>query len=152
MKRLFAFGTIALALAACSPNQKTETSSASTKASVQEVFTSSKALDETALKYPTGKAEMRLYRVEIPVGGKIPLHKHPAPMMVYVQGVNSGSLRNTRVMSDESEIKTIFKPGQAFLKGVDSPHYSENVGEKPTILWVTVASAEGMPTTEFIDK
>ena len=73
-------------------------------------------------------------------------------MMVYVQGVNSGSLRNTRVMSDGSEIETIFKPGQAFLKGVDSPHYSENVGDKSTILWVTVASAEGMPTTEFIDE
>ena len=152
MKRLLAFGTIALALAACSPNQKAETSSVSTKPSIQEVLTSSKTLDGTALKYPAGEAELRLYRVEIPVGGKIPLHKHPAPMMVYVQGVNSGSLRNTRVMSDGSEIETIFKPGQAFLKGVDSPHYSENVSNKPTILWVTVASAEGMPTTVFINE
>ena len=152
MKRLLAFGTIALALAACSPNQKAETSSVSTKPSIQEVLASSNTLDGTALKYPAGKAELRLYRVELPVGGKIPLHKHPAPMMVYVQGVNSGSLRNTRVMPDGSEIKTIFKPGQAFLKGVDSPHYSENVGNKPTILWVTVASAEGLPTTEFIDE
>lgn len=72
-------------------------------------------------------------------------------MMVYVQGVNSGSLRNTRVMSDGSEIKTTFKPGQAFLKGVDTPHYSENVGNKPTILWVTVASVEDIPTTVFLD-
>ena len=152
MKRLLAFGTIALALAACSPNPKAETSSASIKPSIQEVLTTSKTLEGTAFEYPAGKAELRLYRVEIPVGGKIPLHKHPAPMMVYVQGVNSGSLRNTRVMSDGSEIETIFKPGQAFLKGVDSPHYSENIGDKSTILWVTVASAEGMPTTEFIDK
>ena len=152
MKRLLAFGTIALALAACSPNQKAETSSVSTKPSIQEVFISSETLNGTALKYPAGKPELRLYRVEIPAGGKIPLHTHPSPMMVYVQGVNSGSLRNTRVMSDGSEIETIFKPGQAFLKGVDSPHYSENVGDKSTILWVTVASAEGMPTTEFIDE
>ena len=152
MKRLLAFGTAALALAACSPNQKVETSSASTKPLIQEVFTSPETLNGTTLKYPEGKPELRLYRVEIPVGGKIPLHKRPAPMMVYVQGVNSGSLRNTRVMSDGSEIETIFKPGQAFLKGVDSPHYSENVGDKSTILWVTVASAEGMPTTEFIDE
>ena len=152
MKRLFAFGTIALALAAWSPNSEAQTSSAATKPSIQEVLTSSKTLEGAALEYPAGQAELRLYRVEIPVGGKIPLHKHPAPMMVYVQGVNSGSLRNTQVMSDGSEIETIFKPGQAFLKGVDSPHYSENVGNKPTILWVTVASAEGLPTTEFIDE
>ena len=94
---------------------------------------------------------MRLYRVEIPVGGKIPLHKHPAPMMVYVQGVNSGALRNIRVMSDGSEIKTVIKPGEAFLKGVDVPHYGENVGSQPTILWVTVASVEDLPTTVFFD-
>ena len=152
MKRLLAFGTIAMVLASCSPNRKDAASSTSVKPSIQEVLAGSKTLDGTALEYPAGKAELRLYRVEIPVGGKIPLHKHPAPMMVYVQGVDSGSLRNTRVMSDGSEIKTVFKPGQAFLKGVDSPHYSENVGNKPTILWVTVASAEGMPTTEFIGK
>ena len=99
MKRLLAFGTIALALVACSPKQKAETSSASTKPSIQEVFISSETLNGTALKYPAGKPELRLYRVEIPAGGKIPLHAHPAPMMVYVQGVRSGSLLNTRVQS-----------------------------------------------------
>ena len=151
MKRLLAFGTVALVLASCGPNQKDATSSTSTKPSIQEVLTSSKTLDGTALEYPAGKAELRLYRVEIPVGGKIPLHKHPAPMMVYVQGVNSGALRNTRVMSDGSEIKTVIKPGEAFLKGVDVPHYGENVGSQPTILWVTVTSVEDLPTTVFLD-
>ena len=152
MKRALALGIISLFVSACSPDKPIDPEAAAVKPVINEVFAASKTLDGAFLKYPEGKAEMRLYRVEIPVGGKIPLHKHPAPMMVYVQGVNSGSLRNTRVMSDGSEIKTVFKPGQAFLKGVDSPHYSENVGNKPTILWVTVASAEGMPTTEFIGK
>jgi len=152
MKRFLAFGTAALVLAACSPNQKAETSSASTKPSIQEVFISSETLNGTALKYPTGKPELRLYRVEIPAGGKIPLHTHPAPMMVYVQGVRSGSLLNTRVQPDGTEIKTEFKPGEAFVEGANEPHYVENVGEEPTIVWVTVASVEGMPTTEFIEK
>ena len=101
---------------------------------------------------PVGKPELRLYRVEIPAGGKIPLHTHPAPMMVYVQGVRSGSLLNTRVQPDGTEIKAVFKPGEAFVEGANEPHYVENIGEEPTIVWVTVASIEGMPTTEFIDK
>ena len=151
MKRAIALGIISLLVSACSPNKPTEPGVTSAKPVINEIFTASKTLEGAFLKYPDGKAEMRLYRVEIPVGGKIPLHKHPAPMMVYVQGVNSGSLRNTRVMSDGSEIKNIFKPGQAFLKGVDTPHYSENVGNKPTILWVTVTSAEDMPTTVFLN-
>ena len=152
MKRLLAFGTIALALAACSPNQKDETSTTPTKPSIQEVFASSETLNGTAIQYPKGKPELRLYRVEIPAGGKIPLHTHPAPMMVYVQGVNSGSLLNTRVLPDGTEIKTVFKPGEAFVEGANEPHYVENTGEKPTIVWVTVASVEGMPTTEFIEE
>ena len=40
--------------------------------------------------------------------------------------------------------------GEAFIEGASEPHYVENVGGKPIIVWVTVASVEGMPTTEFI--
>lgn len=152
MKCLLAFGTIALALAAFSPNQKAGASPASTKPVVQEVFKSSETLNGTALQYPAGKPELRLYRVEIPAGGKIPVHSHPAPMMVYVQGERSGSLLNTRVKPDGTEIKTIFKPGEAFIEGANETHYVENVGQEPTIIWVTVASVEGLPTTEFIHE
>ena len=39
---------------------------------------------------------------------------------------------------------------ETFVEGANEPHYVENIGEQPTIVWVTVASVEGMPTTEFI--
>jgi len=149
MKHLIALGTLALAIAACSPDKKIETSDTSEKPVIQEIFTSSETLNGTALKYPAGQPELRLYRVEIPAGGKIPLHTHPAPMMVYVQGVESGSLLNTRLKPDGSEVKTVFKPGEAFIEGANEPHFVENAGDEPTIVWVTVASAVGMPTTEF---
>ena len=152
MKRLLAFGTVALALAACSPTKEAETSSNSIKPSIQEVFISSQTLNGTALKYPVGKPELRLYRVEIPSGGKIPLHTHPAPMLVYVQSVRYGSLLNTHVQPDGTEIKTEFKPGEAFVEGANEPHFVENVGKEQAIIWVTVASVEGMPTTKFIDQ
>ena len=73
-------------------------------------------------------------------------------MTVNVQGVRSGSLLNTRVKPNGTEIKTIFKPGEAFIEGANEPHYVENIGKEATIVWVTVAYVEGMPTTEFIDK
>ena len=149
MKHLIALGTLALAIVACSPDKKIETPDISDKPVIQEIFTSSETLNGTPLKYPAGQPEMRLYRVEIPAGGKIPLHTHPAPMMVYVQGVESGSLLNTRLKPDGSEVKTVFKPGEAFIEGANEPHFVENAGDEPTIVWVTVASAVGMPTTEF---
>ena len=149
MKHLLALSTIALAMAACSPDKKIEPSEISAKPVVEEIFKSSETLNGTPLKYPAGQPELRLYRVEIPAGGKIPVHTHPAPMMVYVQGVESGSLLNTRLKPDGSEVKTVFKPGEAFVEGANEPHFVENVGNEPTIVWVTVASAKGMPTTEF---
>ena len=99
--------------------------------------------------YSACKPELRLYRIEIPSGGKIPLHTHPAPMMVYVQGLKSGFLLNTRVQPDGTKIKTEFKPGEAFIEGANEPHYVKMLGGEPTIVWVTVASVEGMPKTEF---
>ena len=151
MKHLLAFGTVALALSPCSHNKEAETSSTPTKPSIQEVFLSSQTLNGTALKYPAGKPELRLYRVEIPSGGNIPLHTHPVPMMVSVRGVRSGSLLNTCVQLDGTEMKTEFKPGEAFVEGSNEPNYVENVGKEPTIFWVAVALVKGMPTTEFIE-
>ena len=75
MKRILAFGTLALAMAACSPDKKIDPSVTSAKPVIEEVFTSSETLNGTPLTYPAGKPELRLYKVEIPAGGKIPLHK-----------------------------------------------------------------------------
>jgi len=123
---------------------------ASSEVKVEEVFSGSETLNGTQLSYPEGKTELRLYRVEIPVGGKIPLHTHPAPMLVYVQGVDSGDLLNTRVQPDGSEVSSVFKPGESFLEGSSEPHFVENRSDKPTVVWVMVASAEGLPTTEWV--
>ena len=123
---------------------------AASEVSIQKVFSGSETLNGTPLKYPEGKPELRLFRVEIPAGGKIPLHTHPSPMLVYVQATDSGSLLNTRVQPDGSEQSSVFEPGQSFIEGASEPHYVQNTGSVPTIVWVMVASAKGLPTTEFI--
>ena len=122
---------------------------AATEVKIEEIFKGSKTLNGTALSYPEGKPELRLYRVEIPVGGKIPLHSHPAPMLVSVQGDDSGDLFNTRVQPDGSEVSEVIKSGESFLEGSSEPHFVENKSDKPTVVWVYVASVEGMPTTEW---
>ena len=48
---------------------------------VQEVFVGSETMDGDALKYPKGKAEIRLQRVELAEGGIVPLHSHPIPLL-----------------------------------------------------------------------
>ena len=48
---------------------------------VQEVFVGSETMDGDALKYPKGKAEIRLQRVELAEGGIVPLHSHPITLL-----------------------------------------------------------------------
>ena len=123
---------------------------ASAKPIIQQVFSGQSTLNGTPIRYPDGKPELRLFRVELPPGGKIPMHTHPAPMLVFVQAENSGDLLNTRLQPDGSKVSGVFKPGEAFIEGASEPHFVENTGDTPTIVWVMVASAEGLPTTEWI--
>tara|TARA_B100001057_G_C22510575_1_gene817691 strand:+ start:251 stop:727 length:477 start_codon:yes stop_codon:yes gene_type:complete len=148
---LAAASVLLAGVAGCSSSgSETATADAtSTEVKIDEVFSGSQTLNGTTLSYPEGKPELRLYRVEIPVGGKIPLHTHPAPMLVSVQGDDSGDLFNTRVQPDGSEVSSVIKSGESFLEGSSEPHFVENRSDKPTVVWVYVASVEGMPTTEW---
>jgi quercetin dioxygenase-like cupin family protein len=100
-------------------------------------------LSGKALTYPEGEAELRLLRVEFPVGGRVPLHTHPAPLIAYV---SQGQIRHTR-----GDRVNTFGPGQAFVESDQGgPHTVENIGEEPAVVFVAVASKQGLPTTNFV--
>ena len=60
---------------------------------VQEIFTSSENIDGDNFKYPKGKAEMRLIRVEVETGASIPMLSHPVPLLGHIE---SGTWRITK--------------------------------------------------------
>ena len=104
---------------------------------------STKGLDGKKISYPKWKqAELRFFKVIIPVGGKTPIHIHPAPMIVYIA---EGDLKHTR-----GEIINIFSSKQSFIESNNGEeHFVENIGNKPVIIYVVAASAVGMPTTIY---
>ena len=111
------------------------------KIEITTLIQSSKGLSGKKISYPRWKqAELRLLKVNIPLGLKTPLHIHPSPMLVYVQ---QGKLKHSRG-------KTInyFSAGESFIESNSgSPHFVESVGQKPVVLFVGVSSAVGLPTT-----
>tara|TARA_B100000214_G_scaffold167342_1_gene120193 strand:+ start:1187 stop:1615 length:429 start_codon:yes stop_codon:yes gene_type:complete len=111
------------------------------KIEVIPLIQSTKGLNGKKISYPRWRqAELRLLKVNIPVGLKTPLHIHPAPIMVYVQ---EGQLKHYRG-------KTInyFNSGESFIESnSNSPHFVESVGKKKAVLFVGVSSAVGLPTT-----
>ena len=110
---------------------------------IRSIVQTSTGLSGQPFAYPQGDAELRLLRVEFPVGGSVPLHTHPAPLITYVA---QGQIRHTR----GDEVNT-FGPGEAFVEGnQEGPHAVENIGDGPAVLFVAVASKQGLPTTNFV--
>ena len=111
------------------------------KIEVTPLIQSSMGLSGKKISYPRWKqAELRLLKVNIPVGLKTPLHIHPAPMLVYVQ---QGKLKHSR-----GEIINFFSAGESFIESNSSfPNFVESVGKKSAVLFVCVSSAINLPTT-----
>ena len=118
-----------------------EQSKSQEKIEVIPLIQSTKGLSGKKISYPRWKqAELRLLKVNIPVGLVTPLHIHPAPMLVYVQ---QGKLKHSR-----GEIINYFRTGESFIESNNgSPHFVESVGKKPAVIFVGVSSAVGLPTT-----
>jgi len=108
----------------------------------EELFKANRTLGGRVVAYPEGTPEMRVYRITLPVGAKIPLHIHPSPVVVVVE---QGSLSNVRIV-DGAEVTDIVEAGDGFLEGnPEEPHYVINKGSEPAVSLVTFASVEGMP-------
>jgi quercetin dioxygenase-like cupin family protein len=106
------------------------------------LITANRTLSGQVVSYPDGIPEMRVYRITIPVGAKIPLHIHPSPVVVVVE---QGRLNNVRIV-DGVEVSETIESGEGFLAGHPAePHYVINRGSRPAVSLVTFASVEGMP-------
>ena len=107
---------------------------------VQEIFTSSKTIEGENFQYPKGKAEMRLIRVEVDKGASIPMHSHPIPLLGHIE-------RGELTLKKKSGSRNTFKEGDSFILSPNTPpHTMDNTGNSSAVMWVAVASAEGIPT------
>ena len=90
-----------------------------------------------AFSYPTGTPKLTIAQVIFPVGAQLPMHTHPAPLIVHVI---SGELTSERPSGE----KVTFKAGDTFIEAANSPHKVTNTGKQPTIVYGVFAGAEGM--------
>ena len=115
---------------------------------VEELLKANRTLSGRVVAYPDGTPEMRVYRITLPVGAKIPLHIHPSPVVVLVE---QGKLTNVRVIDDAEETNMI-EAGEGFLEGHPmEPHYVVNEGPETAVSLVTFASVEDIPNMLLIE-
>ena len=114
---------------------------------IEELFKANRTLGGSVVAYPEGTPEMRVYRITLPVGARIPLHIHPSPVVVVVE---QGRLTNVRIVGDKEETNVI-EAGDGFLEGhPKEPHYVINEGPEAAVSLVTFASVEKMPNMILI--
>ena len=73
-------------------------------------------------------------------------------MIVYVQGVRSGSLLNTRVQPDGAEIETEFKPGETFIEVANEPHYVKMLDESQLLLGWQLLLSKACPQESSLNE
>ena len=112
-----------------------EIAKAQEKIEVIPLIQSTKGLGGEKISYPRWKqAELRFFKVIIPVGVKTPIHTHPAPMVVYLA---KGELKHTR-----GDVVNYFPSKQSLIESnYGDEHFVENIGNEPAILYVVAASA-----------
>ncbi len=113
--------------------------SAESPVDVKEVFVGSETMDGDALKYPKGKAEIRLQRVELAEGGIVPLHSHPIPLLGNVE-------QGTIVVKRQGMEDLTYTAGDTFIVGPKTPkHTMGNAKTDNAIVWFAAIGAKDVP-------
>ena len=106
---------------------------------VQEVFVSSETMDGDTIKYPKGKAEIRLQRVELSEGGIVPLHSHPIPLLGNVE-------QGTIIVKREGMDDITYKEGDSFIVGPKTPkHTMGNAKTDTAVVWFAAIGTKDVP-------
>ena len=113
------------------------------KPQVTVLHSSSKSSAGEAISYPKGTPKLTIAQVIFPVGGILPKHTHPAPLIVHIM---SGEVTSERPNGK----KVVYKAGDTFVEATNSPHTVTNTDKTPTIVYAVIAGAEGLgPLTVF---
>ena len=111
------------------------------KIEIKSLIKTTKGIGGKKISYPRWKqAELRLFKVIIPVGQRTSLHIHPAPIIVYIA---QGELKHTR----GKNIRYFSEKQSLVESNYGEEHFVENIGKNEAILFVAVSSAVGLPTT-----
>lgn len=108
---------------------------------VTPILRSRRTISDQPLKLPQGEAEVVAATVDIPVGGKLPIHQHPWSRFVYVE---RGSLR---VVNHDSGATKDFNAGQVMPEVVAQWHEAQALGPTPVRLVVIDLVPPGVNNT-----
>ena len=107
-----------------------EEAEATGKVRAKRIFSGTTTNSGQPIKLPQGNVEVVAWMYDIPVGTRLPVHKHPFQRYAYV-------LQGTLRVSDAANDRTFdYKAGDFIVEMVDGWHYGTNIGKVPVRLLV----------------
>jgi len=127
--RMIAGAALACVLA-YAPQAGTQEAEATGKVRAKRIFSGTTTNSGQPIKLPQGNVEVVAWMYDIPVGTRLPVHKHPFQRYAYV-------LQGTLRVSDAANDRTFdYKAGDFIVEMVDGWHYGTNIGKVPVRLLV----------------
>ena len=109
---------------------RADTQEATGKVRAKRIFSGTTTNSGQPIKLPRGNVEVVTWMYDIPVGTRLPVHKHPFQRYAYVL---QGTLRVSDVANNRS---FDYKAGDFIVEMVDGWHYGTNIGKVPVRLLV----------------
>lgn len=88
--------------------------------------------------YPTGKPEITISRITMPVGSQLPVHKHTTPLGGII-------LEGELTVTKENGESKVFKAGDPIVEVMNVWHAGKNTGKVPTVLIAFYIGEMGTP-------
>lgn len=114
---------------------------AAAKVKASRIFSATTTAGGQPIVLPQGDVEVVVWTYEIPVGARLPVHKHPSARYAYV-------LQGTLQVTDVQHSRTWdYKPGDFIVEIVDTWHYGVTTGTEPVRLLVIDQVEKGKANT-----
>ena len=90
------------------------------------------------MAYPTGKPEITISKITMPVGFELPVHKHITPLGGMI-------LEGELTVTKENGEQKVFKAGDPIVEVMNAWHAGKNTGDIPTVLIAFYIGEVGTP-------
>ena len=115
------------------------------KASVEPLLATAETNLGQPIVYPAGSpAEVTSVIITLPPGASSGWHRHPVPLFGYI-------LAGELTVPYEGAGERIYRPGDALMEAVDTPHEGRNTGDADVRILAVIMGAEGVPNSEKVE-
>ncbi len=106
---------------------------------VEVLSKTSTSWDGTVIEaYPTGKPEITISKITMPIGFELPVHKHTTPLGGMI-------LEGELTVTKENGESKVFKAGDPIVEVMNTWHAGKNTGDVPTVLIAFYIGEVGTP-------